>query len=325
MWGNMQGWLISAVMLLGSAGMLYVIAMPAQESTKSGLIPKAFKPVALPASPDSVQPAGSKDCDAGELYRQAIQACLSDPKSYDPNVYGNIRGVDLTKLPGVELVRQAADCSRMHLFETNPTQAVNYHDKKAWIEAVMALGQTTDDAALRVPDDQPKKAEELYKAAFALGRRLYEERVTWDELNKGLSIMTMTSGAMAKLADNAKDGPRVDLLSDFNSKVGSYQSDLQDSVASPLGNPVESYGAKYAGDVFAVAKDPKLERCWRVEAILHLGRYRWNVADNRKGDQMWAGKELTKLELESDPVIRTAVQAAKNLTQEQQFKTGSGQ
>jgi hypothetical protein len=223
------------------------------------------------------------------------------------------------------MVKKAADCSRMHLFETNPTQAVNYNDRKAWIDAVMALGQATDDAGLRVREEDPKKAQEYYEAAFALGRKLYEERVTWGELNKGLSIMTMSAEAMAWIADKAKDSSRVDALQKFVELVQPYQSDLQEKVAAPIGNPVESYGAKYAGDVFAVAKDPKLERCWRVEAILHMGRYRWNVADDRKGDQMWAAKELTKLELESDPVIHTAVEAAKNLTQEQQFKTGSGQ
>ena len=105
---------------------------------------------------------------------------------------------------------------------------------------------------------------------------------------------------------------------------------LQETVASPLSNPVESYGSKYAGDVFSIAKDTSVERVWRVLAIMHLGRYRWNVADDRKGDQFWADRELSILasSLDSknaDLTILTAIHAAQGLTVEQQRISAAAQ
>jgi len=320
MWGNLQGWLISALMLLAAVGMLVVIALPEQESSPSGLVPLAFKPIALPVSSDTVLPVGTSACDAGDLYREAIDLYLQDPK-----VYEDAARVDPAKLPAVAKVKQAVDCAGMRLFDKDPKQFINYNAKNAWIDALMALGQATNDVGLQFRESEPKKAKEYYDAAFVLGRNLFQERATWEELNKGLSIMTMSTSAMTWLSDKAADSARVDVLQKFTDQVQAYHGDLQEKVASPLGNPVESYASKYAGDIFAAAKSPSVERCWRTTAILHLGHYRWNVAEDRKGDQKWAPKELKILEANSDPAIHTAADAAMNLTVEEQRMTGSGQ
>ena len=318
MWGNLQGWLISAVMLLAAIGMLVVIALPEQESSPAGLVPLAYKPIVLPVSADTVLPAGAGGCDAGDMYREAIDLYLQDPK-----VYADAARLDISKLPAVAKVKDASDCSTMQLFSKDPQQFINNKSKNAWIEALMSLGQATNDVGLQFRDSEPAKAKEFYNAAFNLGRNLFQERVTWDELNKGLSIMTMSAGALAEIANNAHDSARVDVLQKFDDQVQAYHSDLQEKVAAPLGNPVESYASKYAGDIFAVAKNSSVERCWRVTAILHLGHYRWNVAEDRKGDQRWAPKELKLLEANPDPAIHAAVEAATNLTLEEQHMTGS--
>jgi hypothetical protein len=55
---------------------------------------------------------------------------------------------------------------------------------------------------------------------------------------------------------------------------------------------------------------------WRVEAILKLGRYRFNAG--RIGDQRNAIKTIKDLLThDPDPVIRAAAQAAHDLTLEQ--------
>lgn len=326
MWGNLWGWLISAAMLTGTAGALYMMARPPQESSPAGLVPLAFKPVSLPVSADTVRPHPTKDCDAGDLYQEAITTYLADPTAYDAAAR-----VDVSKVPAVAFVVQAADCGQMHLFEKNPKQAINYDGKKPWIDALMALGQATTNAGLHMKAAGKKdEARRYYEAAFELGRKMFEERVAWPEMNIGLSIMTMATDAMARMADEDHDAARVDLMQAFQEPVQHYHEDIRDKVAVPLGNPVESYASKYAGDVFAVAKNPAVDRVWRVEAILHIGHYRWNVADDRKGDQIWAMQELQKLDKSIDPksqdvAIKTAVQAAENLTLEQQRFTGSGQ
>lgn len=323
MFGNLQGWIISAVMLAATGGMLAVMAMPPKESSPRGAVPLAYKPIALPVPADTVQPPPTGDCDAGESYAKAIDLYLQDPKLYE-----NAARTDVSQLPAVALIVDGANCSHMHLFDLKPQQAISYQ-AKPWIAAIMALGQATNDAGLRLRNDHPDEALKYYQAAFEFGRKLFEERTSWDETSKGLSIMTASAEAMAKLADLTKDGQRVDQLSKFAEQVNQYHTTLQEQVASPLGNPVESYAAPYAGDIFAVAKDVNVEKPWRIEAILHLGHYRWNVADEHKGDQMWAPKELDALDKSFNPknqdiAIKTAIHAAQNLTLDQQRMTGSG-
>ena len=323
MWGNLQGWLISAVMMIAAGVMLWAISLPQQESSFTNQVPLAFKPVELPTPPSTVLPAGAAPCDAGDLYAEAISDYLADPKPYKASAQSD------AKLPALDLLIKATECGQMHLFDKNPRQAIGYEATKPWPEALMALGQSANDAGLRLRDDKPEEAKKFYNAAFALGEKMYEERIAWPELNKGLSIMSLSAGSLAKLADNAHDGARVDALRKFLEDLDQYHTTLQEKVASPLGNPVESYSAPFAGDVFAAAKNPAVERCWRVEAILHLGHYRWMVADDRKGDQAWAVKELHALSSSLDPknqdvAIKTAVAAAEALTVDQQRLTGSG-
>jgi hypothetical protein len=321
MFGNTQGWTISAVMLVVAAGALIYLAQPPKESVPHDAVPLAFKPISLPIPADSVQPLPTENCDAAEPYRQAIDTYLENPKPYQ-----QAARVDVSEVPAVALIVKGASCSRMHLFDMNPSQAISY-GAKPWIEAVTALGQATDDAGLRLRKDHPEEAQKYYEAAFELGRKLFEERVSWDEMNKGLSIMSMSADAMATLADMRKDGAKVDAYKHFADGVKNYQATLQEKVASPLGNPVESYSAPYAGDVFAAAKDITVERPWRVEAIMHMGHYRWDVVPQNKGDQIWAPRELDNLEKSmnpknQDPAIKTAVKAAQNLTADQHHMTG---
>jgi hypothetical protein len=73
--------------------------------------------------------------------------------------------------------------------------------------------------------------------------------------------------------------------------------------------------ARNAGDVFRIAEMAP-ERMFRVEAILKLGRYRFDAA--RMGDQLAAPRVLRRIRgNESDPVIRAAVAAALGLTIEE--------
>jgi hypothetical protein len=54
---------------------------------------------------------------------------------------------------------------------------------------------------------------------------------------------------------------------------------------------------------------------FRVEAILKIGRYRFDAA--RKGDQLAAPRVLRRLADDPDPVIQAAANAALALTLEQ--------
>ena len=321
MWGNLRGWIISAIMMAATVGIFYALAMPPAESKAGGYVPGAYRPIAIPGQdPATIVPAGTKDCNAGELYQQAIDEYQKSSKSYEELAAGN------GPVPrGVELVAQAADCGQMHLFDRHLNEIINYNDHKPWIDALAALGQATSDIGLRLRDSDVSASQKYFAAAFLLGERLYQERIAWPEVAQGLSIMSTAAGGLAELAEKQGDTTRRDLLNHFKEAANHYETDeLQQKVASPLGNPIESYASKYAGDIFSVARSDNADRVWRVEAILHLGRYRWNVASDKRGDQLAAPKELAKLEASSDPVIREAVRQAENLSEAQQLKTGAG-
>lgn len=322
MLGNTQGWIISAMMLAVAAGSLIYLGKPAGESVSHKATPLAYQPITLPVAADTVQPTPTTACDATEAYTAAIKQYLDDPA-----IYVRAAQVDVSQVPAVASIVQGANCSQLHLFEMNPSQAISY-DRKPWIDAVSALGQATINVALRFKAlHQPEEAQKYYSAAFELGRKLYEERMSWDELSAGLTIMYSSAKAMVPLADDRHDAAKAEACKHFAEETRAYRDSLQEKVASPLGNPVESYSAPYAGDVFAVAKDPGLERPWRVEAILHLGHYRYAVAQQNKGDRVWAPRELDALDKSTNPknadvAIKTAIHAAEHLTADEHHMTG---
>lgn len=324
MWGNAQGWLISAVMLLATIALMFRISVPQGEAQPQGLIPAAYQAIELPMEAKLIMPAGKLDGDAGQLYRQALIQYQAKPRPYDDPLHASP-----SDLSALQLLIQATDLSRMDLFESHPQLLINYNNEQPEIDALMKMADAASTVGLGYTvDDKPEKAVPCFRAVFALGRRLFDERVTWREMSAGLSIMAEAARGMAKLADQTREGARGDVLRKFQAETDAYRTKLQETVASPLSNPVETYAGKYAGDVFAVAKNPDVARVWRVQAILHLGRYRWNVSDEHRGDQAWAERELTLLEgsldpKNADPVIITAIHAARSLTLEQQRLTNS--
>jgi hypothetical protein len=71
--------------------------------------------------------------------------------------------------------------------------------------------------------------------------------------------------------------------------------------------------AKNAGDIALLAQKPLPERMWRVEAILKLGRYRFDAA--RAADQRAVPKILKEIAAGNrDPAIQAAAKAALGLT-----------
>jgi len=318
MWGNAQGWAISAVLVLATVVAMYETATPQAESRPMGLISAAYQPIALPVAISVIAPPTKQDCDAGGLYRQAIIQYRNGPKPYDDPIHAAA-----SDLPGVGLVVQARDCGRMHLFDSRPQDLVNYDNDQPPLDALTKLGEATNTIGLGLAvDNKAEEARPYFLGAFNLGRNLFEERITWRELSVGLTLMSEAAQNLARIADQTREVARAEQFRRFQAETDKYRNQLQEGVAAPLGSASESYAGKFAGDIFDIAMNANVERVWRVQAILHLGRYRWNVSDEHRGDQAWADKELRILETSldarnSDPAILAAVHAAQNLTLEQ--------
>jgi hypothetical protein len=328
MWGNWQGWVISALMVLVTGGVFYRLANPEPESSPQGLLPDAYQPIVLAKAEDvdRLIPKPTRSTDAGMLYRQAVIRFQANPKAFDDPIHAN--PADLT---AIDLLLEAADASPMTLFESRPQELVTYNNGEPELEALRKIANAANTIGLGlILDGKLDEAKKYFLAAFALGRHLFDERISWGEMNLGLMIVGDAAHNLGKLADENHQGGLGDSYRKLQDDIEKYRLKLEEKVASPLTNPVESYASKYAGDIFAIAKDPSVQRVWRVAAILHLGRYRWNVADDRKGDQVWAVRELRMLDnsLDSrnrDPAILVAIQAALNLTVEQQRTNAAAQ
>lgn len=328
MWGNWQGWVISAVMVLVSGGVFYKLANPQPESSPQGLLAEAYEPIALPlaADLDKLIPRPTRATDAGMLYRQALIRFRANPQPFDDPIHAKAG-----ELSALDLLLEAADASRMTLFESRPQELVTYNNGQAELDALRKIGGAANTIGLGLTNDgKLEDAKKYFLAAFTLGRHLFDERVSWGELNLGLTLMSDAGRNLGRLADENHEGGLGDSFRKVQDEIEKYRLKLEEKVASPLTNPVESYASQYAGDIFAIAKDPRVERVWRVAAILHLGRYRWNVADDRKGDQVWAERELHVLDngldpRNRDPVILVAIHAAMDLTVEQQRMNAGAQ
>ncbi|HSZ59584.1 MAG TPA: hypothetical protein VK797_28330 [Tepidisphaeraceae bacterium] len=320
MWGNWQGWVISAVMVLVTGGVFYRLANPEPESSPQGLLQDAYEPIALPvtADLDRLIPKPTRTTDAGMLYRQALIRFKTNPNAFDDPIHASP-----TDLSALDLLLEAADSSRMTLFESTPQELVTYNNAQPELEALRKIGNAGNTIGLGLTNDgKLDEAKKYFLATFMLGRHLFDERLSWGELNLGLTMMSDAVRNLGRLADENHQG-LGDSFRKVQDEIEKYRLKLEEKVASPLTNPVESYASQYAGDIFAIAKDPGVERVWRVAAIMHLGRYRWNVADDRRGDQVWAVRELRVLDnsldpRNRDPVISTAIRAALDLTVEQQ-------
>jgi hypothetical protein len=150
------------------------------------------------------------------------------------------------------------------------------------------------------------------EGVYALGESLYRERLDYEEFSRGMGLM---DGAMTGLAEMEPVGSaaRKRLEDQEAAMVAFERSDVQ-PIYAVLVSADQQRVAANAGDVFRFAMKSR-ERMFRVEAILKLGRYRFDAA--RQADQIAAPRFLRRLGEDPDPAIRAAAGAAAGLTVEQ--------
>ena len=307
MWGNALGWIISLLIVVATATGLVLFQRHLADLTPTTELVRdsaMLAPVALPVGPDAVV-APRDACDAGPIYRQAIERVLADRDAYERFATEGRDSQEASALAALQLLPGAATCSQMSLFSSAPAEVINYGPKPE-LQAIRLAGLCAIRLGLLLTRQaKPDEAMEWYQAAFALGARLYEERLVLDELMAGLELMSAAARAMG----------------DGNAQAQTFLNGYQEydrARLQPLRRAIGSIDpgviATHSGDVFHIARSAK-ERMWRVEAILKLGRMRYNAA--RLADQQAATRALEQLSDDPDPVIRAAANAARNLSIEQ--------
>jgi hypothetical protein len=135
-----------------------------------------------------------------------------------------------------------------------------------------------------------------------------------DELAIGLGMMQTAAQGLANLARRAGDNARAGQLLAFTQQSGETYKARIDPLWQAIFHIDPGLIQQYTGDVYALARDPKADRMWRVEAILKVGRLKYNAA--RRGDQLAAMREPAKWAADPDPVVAAAARAARDLTVE---------
>jgi len=335
MFGNRLGWGISAVLtLLVLLVLKWVVQVGSESAPSHGVVtqvghvaldladhPEILDPIQLPFNPQAVLPTMTESDDAAPLYRKAIDEVKSDRYTYrDLFETGKPKTTSYKDLPAIEFLVEARNMRTMKLFAADPAKVVGYgKDATEPIEAVYEVGKAASKLALYIQKDKPADALTLAESVFSLGVKLCEERVRWREFDAGAELLR--EGA---ILINRLDPARAEA-----GGVDKGMKQLLESRCVPLWTVIGSVDqdviGRTAGDIFYIAKSSR-ERLWRVEAILKLGRYRYNVGTGgRSGDQRWAKLTVRRMADDKtlDPVLRAAANAATNLTLAQYNTIGS--
>lgn len=321
MWGNRLGWILSVLIVLATvAGMLWIDAAGRRFSRPDayGLDPANSAALSLP-DPTLVVPSMTGDADASALYRQLIDRTLAALPAVEQFARAGRAGETRAIRPVLEPMLAAAGARRASVFASSPGELINYDNAHPGLSALELAGKAALRAALVEPRTRTSDARRTLEAVFALGHRLFEERLTYEELDLGLRLMAESAAALRRLAEQDEldpaarvasidgfDRPRLVLARDRVLPIAARIRTLDGRVvAANAGNVM--HWAKHAGD-----------RVWRVEAILAVGRLRYFVGtEGKPGDAAAAARTLEELASDPDPVIQAAVRAAASLTQEQ--------
>jgi hypothetical protein len=259
--------------------------------------------------------------DAGLLYRQAIADYQRRTDFYDRFSTKGI-AADIGALPALKQLAVATHLSRARIFADHPSEIVNYQNDPAPLAALKTIASCATRAALLVHKSNRQDATRYFEAEFALGSKLFDERLTSGEMLLGLQLMSESAAGLKKLCDAGGDANRVKMITSYDDS----RLKLFDSRIAPVLKVLQSADSRiigeHTGDMFYLAQNAA-ERVWRVESILALGRMKYFVGENGTvGDQRGAMRFVRKTadDGNEDPVIRQAARAAKDLTIEEYRK-----
>ena len=257
-------------------------------------------PTALAARPEATSPLvftvdprtllDPRDAgDAGAIYRALADV---DAAPYERV----IRDHDL--VADFDALRAATHVACGAIF--SPEDVVHYGDD-ARVQTLARVGRAAVIAGLL------RRDAALIDAAFSLGLRLAEERLTFREFAAGVELMSSAGAAMGDRATAFLDAQRDAMRDRWTPLFAALDTRRHDLIA------------RHNGDVFAIAASPTADRVFRVEAILKLGRMRFNIgAPPRAVDQRRAHALLDELATSTrdDAALRRAVALARGLSVE---------
>ncbi len=300
MFGNTLGWIISAVMTAVAAFGTYLLVVAGVPTPPTGLVETALKPLTLATAAESVIPqATDSKAEAGALYREAIADYESHPEAYDSlqhnSNYASAKA-EAASLKGLDKLLQASTARCIGIFTGEPKRIINFDANPADLDAIDGLSKTAGMiTALAKLEKDYRTARDYGNAVLVLGVRLYQERLAYLELAKGETLIGLGTDILSGVAD-AEHSSGAGILA-FKQQYRDDSEQVIQKMAKVLFDISDAGISAHAGDMFAMATDPKVDRVWRVEAIHRLGRLQKNAGN--RADQIKAARVLA--ELSADP------------------------
>ncbi|HEY0009842.1 MAG TPA: hypothetical protein VGB55_14030 [Tepidisphaeraceae bacterium] len=318
MWGNLRGWIIAGVLLaLLTTGTFYVGKMNYVSTTSTwGQDPNKLSPLKLDPDPSTVVPMNQPG-DAGALYESAMTDVRRNASLYEQFSATNDLSIG-RELEGVKAVLEAGPLSLGPILSKRPSENIGYFDENASdnLKALQRAGEATAlVGALLKSTGRADEAKRYFEAQFALGAKMFAERLVYQEALFGIGHMRSALRSLNDLYAAEKNADKAKKMSEFDAQLASMLKRIQ-----PLDQAIrgvdEKDTARYAGDFYYFTTPAMQERMWRVEAILKLGRMKYNAGGQnaRLANQAGVPDRLAELQKDPDPVIQAAATAAQNLT-----------
>lgn len=315
MLGNWKGWTLAALIVV-MEGALVVAALRLDDlssPTAFGRRAELYQRLELPVSPDTVVRMDAPG-DASALYREALEDYLQRPLEYAQ--LDDREHPDLGPYKAFALLARACGmrAGAVLLPWSDDVLRFGANDRGPLLR-LAEFGKLALRAALNLEkDNRPGEAKALYESIFALGAKLWDERLVYGEATLGIELM---SAAGAGLRGVSKEDPqavaRIDAFLDAQRK---FTLDPMQATWKVLADASNDALRDHAGDAFAMASDRMQERMWRVEAIFKLGYLRYDVGAGRRGDQVGATRVTTRIAAtDPDPIVKRAAKVASELTE----------
>jgi tetratricopeptide (TPR) repeat protein len=283
--------------------------------------------IAMPVDPAALARSMTESFDPAPAYQEAIAAYEADRELFD--AHDRIKTTDdprVEKLrPVVDLLVKAARSREHNVFGARPEDVINYDPDRARVNALRKVGKTA--IYLGLLHNREKKLDEaraLYEAVYALGAKLYHERLVWEEFDAGLELLGDASQALVRLGEATGQPDLVSVYGTFNR----HRMELYEQRVKPLHHSIKALNP-YTADMVALALNGG-DVLWRVEATLSLGRCKYSAShydvpypatpnnnatpdSGHFGDQQAARKTLDRLVDDPDARVRIAAQRARDL------------
>ena len=313
MWGNLTGWIISFVLIVLTIGFAVQLDRRDRVTAPTSFLSQMRQlddlDLRIPLQP--MMPDASGPVDTTEQLMTAIEAYRADFYTYDRAATGAIPD-NFDALPAIAPIVDVAMSPGAALLAPLKERTVTYKANRPELDATRTLGEALIRAALAREKSDPTSAIGYYNAAFALGMKMYRERLTYAEFSAGLILMSQSAQQLAKLPIDAN---RAQALRAFEPA----RRALMDERVTPMWQVIGSIDPRvvnqHTGDVFEIARAAR-EPMWRVEAIFALGRYKYSA--QRFRDRANALSVLEELaDKETDPIVKQAAIAARDMTVEE--------